>query len=363
MKSIHLNLKEKSYDIVIGPGALSKLPKAIEDINISGPVVIITDEVVWKKTKTILKAVLDEVKKDSISIVVPPSERSKSIDVFSAVTEELSKKTKRHRPLIVAVGGGVVGDLAGFVAATYRRGVPLIHIPTTLLSQVDSSIGGKVGVDLPEAKNLIGAFYQPKQVIVDTDFLKTLPKRQICNGIAEIIKYGIIADRKFFDFLEKNIDRVLSLNKTVIEKVIWTCVNIKAKVVEKDERDEKDIRIALNFGHTLGHAIEAAAGFSNKYNHGESIALGMILACEIALRFEMFKEKEFIRVKNLIKKAGLPTRIQKIGVEEIMKAYSFDKKFTTGNSRLILPRRIGKVEVIDNIPELPVRSALSEYVE
>ncbi|MFH1411150.1 MAG: 3-dehydroquinate synthase [Candidatus Omnitrophota bacterium] len=363
MKKIHLNLKERSYDIIIGSGVFSLLPEVIKDLGLRGPVAVITDNTVWKKAKKKIEPVLKHMSEGSFCICVPPSERSKSIEVFRDTAQKIAKRTKRHRPVVVAIGGGVVGDLAGFVAATYRRGVPLIQVPTTLLAQVDSSVGGKVGVDLPEAKNLVGAFYQPKLVLMDTDFLKTLPHRQVSNGLAEVVKYGIIASKEFFAFIEKNAGKILSMDSNVIEKVIYECAGIKAAIVEKDELDVKDIRIDLNFGHTLGHAIEAAADYSSKYNHGESVALGMLLACEIALRFDMLKEKDFMRVKKLLKKMGLPEKIQKIGVEEVMKAYSYDKKFISGTSRLILPRRIGKVEVVEDIPELPVRSALSEYVE
>ncbi|MDP8259243.1 MAG: 3-dehydroquinate synthase [Candidatus Aadella gelida] len=363
MKKIILKLKKRSYDIIIGSNSFAHLPEVIKEMNFKGPIAIVADRTVWKKAKHKICPVLNKLPNDQFSITVPGEEKSKSIDVFRDVIQKIGKRTKRHRPLVVAIGGGVIGDLAGFVASTYRRGVPLVQIPTTLLAQVDSSVGGKVGVDLPEAKNLVGAFYQPKIVIADTDFLKTLPKRQICNGMGEVVKYGMISSKEFFTFLEGNTEKILKLNKQAIEKIIYDCVKMKARIVEKDERDEKDVRIMLNFGHTLGHAIEAAAGYSKKYNHGEAVALGMILAGEIALRFDMLKEKEFIRMKALLKKIGLPERIQKVGVEEVMKAYSYDKKFVSGTTRLILPRRIGKVEVVEDIPELPVRSALSEYVE
>ena len=362
MKKIKVNLSERSYDILIGSGVIKKLPQFIKSINFNGPVVIITDKIVASKTSRIMGPVFKSLANNVFRIVVPATEKAKSMKVFQDVSQKISRKTKTHKPLIIALGGGVVGDLAGFVAATYRRGVSLVQIPTTLLAQVDSSMGGKVGVDIPEAKNLIGAFYQPKCVLMDPGFLKSLPHRQLRNGLAEIIKYGIIAKGGLFAFLEENIKKLLSLDKKVVEKVIYECASIKARVVEKDELDVKDIRIALNFGHTLGHAIEAASGYSKRYNHGESVAIGMLLASEIAMRLDMMKEKDVIRIKDLIKKAGLPTQVRATSVKEIMNSYGYDKKFTTGANRFVLPKRIGSVEVVEDIPSILIITALKGYV-
>lgn len=363
MKKINVNLKKKSYDIFVGSGAVRRLPKFLKTMEFSGPVVMITDKTVALKTSKIIGPVLESIPNDILRVVLPPSEKSKSIEVFQDTIQKISKKTKTHRPVILAVGGGVVGDLAGFVAATYRRGVPLIQIPTTLLAQVDSAIGGKVGIDIPEAKNFIGAFWQPKIVLIDTDFLTSLPIRQVRNGLGEVIKYGVIKKGGFFEFLEDNIEDILALKKNVLEKVIFKCVSIKADIVAKDEFDVKDIRIILNFGHTLGHAVEAASGYSKSLNHGESVALGMVIASEIAYKLDMLEKKSLDRIKKLIKKAGLPVKLKGMLVEDIMKAYSYDKKFTKGANRFVFPNEIGSVEIIEAIPELPIRSALSEYVE
>ena len=335
----------------------------IKAMGFTGPVVVITDKTVASKTASITAPVFKQLPKGYLRIIVPSSERSKSMKVFQDIIHKISRKTKTHRPVIVAVGGGVVGDLAGFVAATYRRGVPLIHIPMTLLAQVDSSIGGKVGVDLPEAKNLIGAFYQPKAVLMDPDFLTTLPKRQIRNGLGEVIKYAIIRNRELFGILEDNIKGIMSLESALLEKIIYECVSIKARIVEADELDNKDIRIALNFGHTLGHAIEAASGYSRRYNHGESIAIGMILAGEIALQLDMLKERDLDRIKDLIRKAGLPDRIRRVSTREILNSHEYDKKFVTGSNRFVLPKKIGSVEIIEDIPGLLIKTVLRKYVE
>ncbi len=362
MKKIKVDLSGRSYDILIGSKAVTRLPHLIEASGYKGPVAVITDKVVASQTARITGPVFKSLSNDVFRITLPATERAKSIRVFQDVSQRISKRTKTHKPLIIALGGGVVGDLAGFVAATYRRGVPLLEIPTTLLAQVDSSVGGKVGVDLPEAKNLIGAFYQPKWVLMDPDFLKSLPPRQLRNGLAEIIKYAIIAKGSLFSFLEDNIKGVLALERKAVERIIYECVSIKARIVEKDELDVKDIRIILNFGHTLGHAIEAASGYSKRYNHGESIAIGMLLASEISVRLDMLKEKDFIRIRNLIKNTGLPVRLHGVSLKDIMNAYGYDKKFTTGANRFVLPKRIGQVEVIEDIPALLIRTVLRGYV-
>lgn len=363
MKKIRVELKERGYDILIGSGAFSLLPKMLQQSGFSGPVIVVSDTVVMSRTADIVMPVLSSLSNEVSRIAVPATERSKSLEVFQDTIHKISRKTRSHRPLILALGGGVVGDLAGFVASTFRRGVPYMQVPTTLLAQVDSSIGGKVGIDLPDAKNLIGSFYQPKAVFADTDFLRTLPPRQIRNGMAEIIKYAVIQSPSLFRYLEEHIRDVVGLKPQSIEKVIAECAAIKAWVVENDERDSKDIRIALNFGHTMGHAVEAATGYSGAYNHGECVALGMMMACEIAVHLEMLSECDFERIKSLIKKAGLPLAVEGgFSVRKIMETHEFDKKFAAGINRFVLPRRIGEVEVIEDIPELLIKTVLRKYV-
>ncbi|MCK4851851.1 MAG: 3-dehydroquinate synthase [Candidatus Omnitrophica bacterium] len=361
MNKVRVNLGERTYEIFIGRGTLARLPGFIRSMGFKGPVVCIADSSVLSKTKALIRPAFAKVRNRVHWISVPGTEKSKSLKVYRETVHKISSKTKMHRPLIIALGGGVIGDLAGFVAATYRRGVPYIQIPTTLLAQVDSSIGGKVGVDLPEAKNLIGAFKQPEAVFIDIDFLKTLPVKQLYNGLAEVIKYGIIKSRSFFLFLEGNMEKLLSLNRGVLEKVILECVFIKSKIVEKDEFDDKRLRIVLNFGHTLGHAVEAAAGYTNAYNHGESVAVGMLLAGEIALRLDMLAAEDLGRIGGLIRSAGLPVRIENVSLAKIMSAYMHDKKFTGGTNRFVLPRKIGSVEVVEDIPETLIKSVLRDH--
>lgn len=363
MKKVRVNLAGRSYNVTIGSGAIGSLSGLIGSMKFTGPVVVITDKVITSKLKSSIQSVLKQLPGDFYTVVVPASEKSKSLGIYRETMHKISKKTKTHRPMIITLGGGVVGDLGGFVAATYRRGVPYIQIPTTLLAQVDSSVGGKVGIDLPEAKNLVGAFYQPKAVLMDPDVLRTLPKKQIRSGLGEIIKYAIIKSPSLFEFLEDNVKNFLLLKKRTLEKVIYECVAIKARIVEKDEYDNKGVRIVLNFGHTLGHAIEAASGYSGEYGHGESVAIGMLLAGEISMQLGMLKEKDLKRIKGLIKKAGLPDNIRGISAKDILNSYAYDKKFTTGANRFVLPKRIGSVEVVEEIPELLVKTVLKSYVD
>ncbi|MBU0684163.1 MAG: 3-dehydroquinate synthase [Candidatus Omnitrophota bacterium] len=362
MKSIKLNLGKRSYKILVGQGVIKELPGVIKSLKFQGPIVIITDKTVAKKTGRIMTPVLKRMPNESFYVIVPPQEGSKSIEVFQETIHKISKTTKTHRPVIVALGGGVVGDLAGFVAATYRRGVPFIQVPTTLLSQVDSAIGGKTGIDLPDAKNLVGAFYQPKIVLSDLDFLKTLPRTQIRNGLGEVIKYAIIRNKGLFEYLEKNIGKILSSDISILEKIVYECAAVKADIVEKDELDTRDLRIALNFGHTLGHAIEAASGYSNLLSHGEAVAMGMVLAGEIALRLDMLKESELNRIKSLVKQSGFSMKIKGITLKTIMNSYGYDKKFIAGSNRLVLPKSIGKIEIIEDIPLILIRTVLRKYV-
>ncbi|MDD4956035.1 MAG: 3-dehydroquinate synthase [Candidatus Omnitrophica bacterium] len=365
MKKIKLDLSKKSYNIYIGKGVIKRLPAVLKATKGASPVVVISDKNVSAKTCGITGPVFEQISsdRDIIQITVPASEKAKSIKVYQDVVQRISVATRNHRPIIVALGGGVVGDLAGFIAATYRRGVPVVQVPTTLLAQVDSSIGGKTGIDIPQAKNIIGSFWQPKAVLMDQDLLRTLPLRQVKNGMGEIVKYAVIANTGLFDLLERRYMDVLGLEGGVLEKVIAECAAIKAGVVEKDEFDVKDIRIRLNFGHTLGHAVESASGYSGIYNHGESVALGMVLAGEISVRLGLMKRPEFYRIKELVGRIGLPLRLEGVDTEDVMKAYGYDKKFVAGSNRFVLPRRIGKVEVVEDIPEVLIRTVLGEYVE
>ena len=274
--------------------------------------------------------------------------------------EQIARYDVDRKIFIISLGGGVIGDLAGFVAAVYKRGVPYVQMPTTLLAQIDSAIGGKVAIDLSVGKNLAGAFYHPKLVFSDVDFLTTLDKRQIRNGLAEAVKYGVILDSRLFVYLEKNYARFLSLDKQVLTKVVEACSKIKAEVVSKDERETKGLRMVLNFGHTLGHALENAGGY-DQYHHGEAVALGMRMAAHISCKKGFFKISEVERLNGLLSSIGLPETFKGVSQDKILAAMRHDKKFVAGKNRFVLARRIGSVEIVSGISTSLIQEAIRKY--
>jgi len=358
IKKIKVNLKNKSYDILIGSGALSKLKGELKKLKLGKVAAVITNPKINRLHGPALKKALKDSGLEVHFIQVPDTEKSKSSTECINVVKQLANLDKGKDLFIIAFGGGVVGDLAGFCASVYRRGIPYIQIPTTLLAQVDSSIGGKVAIDLPSGKNLIGSFYQPRLVLADTKLLNSLSAPQIKEALAEIIKYGVIADSKLFSFLEKHIDEILKLKPKSLQYIIEKCAQIKARVIEKDEYDKKDLRIMLNFGHTAGHAIEAASGYKVNYSHGYAIALGMLVASSIAKQLKITSSKTIQRIECLIKKAGLPTAISGLKLNNILKAQEHDKKFRAGKNRFVLPVAIGRVKVKENIPETIISKAI-----
>jgi len=363
MHNLAVKLGKRSYSIKIGNGILAKTGAYLSLLGIGKNSVIITNPKIKRLYVNILKKSL--IKEDITAhiLTVPDSESSKSYKILSDLINSVAKLDKGERPFIMAFGGGVIGDLAGFVAAVYRRGVPLIQIPTTLVAQVDSSIGGKVAIDLPIAKNLVGAFHQPKIVISDISLLKTLPEREVMCGLSEIIKYSIISSRRFFDFISRNITSLKKLQNKTLKYAIRRCCLIKSKIVSMDEKDTKGVRAILNYGHTIGHAIEAASRYRGAYNHGEAIAIGMVAAANIANKMGMLKSKDLMDIKNVINKAGLPIHVQGLKSSKILEAISHDKKFIHGINRFILPARIGKVWVVENIPQRFVLEAIKEAVD
>jgi 3-dehydroquinate synthase len=279
--------------------------------------------------------------------VVPPGEASKSIEQISALYDFLVESRADRHTLVVAIGGGVVGDLAGFAAATYARGVPLLMIPTSLLAQVDSSVGGKVGINHPGAKNIIGAFHQPIGVWVDTDSLGTLPPRELRCGLAEVVKYGVILDAAFFDYVEQNVDAILAGDAAALRRIVARSCALKADVVSKDEREETGLRAVLNYGHTIGHAVEAVAGYEGDFQHGEAVAVGMVAESRLAQRLGWIGPEVVDRQIRLLERIGLPTSAPGLDRDRLLSAMSRDKKNRGGRIRFVLPREIGRVELTD----------------
>jgi 3-dehydroquinate synthase len=292
--------------------------------------------------------------------VVPAGEQSKSLGQVESLYDELLRVRADRHTLIVALGGGVIGDLAGFVAATYSRGLPLLMVPTTLLAQVDSAVGGKVGVNHPRAKNIIGAFHQPIGVWIDTDHLATLPPRELRCGIAEVVKYGVILDANFFAELERDVDRIVARENRALRSIIARSCELKADVVSRDEREETGLRAVLNFGHTIGHAIEAVAGYGGAYQHGEAVAVGMVAEARLARRLGWVDVDVVERIIALLARFGLPTTAPGLDPDRLIEAMGRDKKNQGGRLRFVLPRRIGFVELTDAATEADVRAALAE---
>lgn len=362
MKIIRLNLKEKSYDIYIKEGIISKTGGLLKKLRLGCDAVIITNKylLLRKKLGPLLRNSLKKYSLSSKFYTVPDSEKAKSFQYCLNLIDKISKYDNKKRIFLIALGGGVIGDLTGFVASIYKRGVPYIQIPTTLLSQIDSAIGGKTAIDLPVAKNLIGAFHQPRAIIIDPSLLKSLNKKQLRSGLAEAIKCAIIKDKALFSFLRNNHKKILSLNKKAIELIERKCIAIKTKIVEQDEQEKKGIRTILNFGHTIGHAIESAGGYS-KYNHGEAISIGMVCAAEISYKLKLLKKETLNKIISLIKLYGLPTQIKGIDLNEIMSSLAKDKKFIHVKNRFVLLLEIGKAKIVNDVPLDTIRKIILKY--
>ena len=342
---IIIKTKSKNYPIIIGENILDKTGNLINaKIPDCRKIALIIDSKVPKK---ILVRVKNSIKHfDNLYIKLNTSEKIKNFKIVSELINKLLKKNFHRNDCLIAMGGGVLGDIAGLTASLVKRGIKFVNIPTTLLSQVDSSVGGKTGVNSGYGKNLIGSFYQPEMVISDTSTLNSLQKREVTCGYAEILKHALILDKKLFFWLQKNGRKILNLNnKKVIQKAVYQSCKIKAKIVEKDEK-EKDLRMILNFGHTFGHAFEATTNFSNKINHGESVLLGMLCAAEFAFKNKILKNKDLNLIKEHYSTLNLPNKLNdyftKKDVKNIIQFMKSDKKNYDSKIKLILISKIGQ---------------------
>jgi 3-dehydroquinate synthase len=357
METITVNLGDRSYSVITGEGAVDQTAARLKNLRIGSDAYIITNAVVEKLYGKRLRSILKRAGFGVRVKVVPDSERSKSMKTAFDVIRDLASSDINKRTFVIAFGGGVIGDCAGFVAAVYKRGIPLVHIPTTLLAQVDSSVGGKTAIDLPEGKNLVGAFYQPRIVISDIAFLPSLPLRQVRAGCAEIIKYAAISDAGLFSFLEQNAAAILSADREALVHVVNRCIRIKAKIVEKDEREEKGLRTILNFGHTVGHAIETVTKYT-VYTHGEAIAFGMLAAAEISVASGMLDKGDCARLRSLIADFALPVRAKNLDLDKLIAAQYRDKKFSGSRNRFVVLKAIGTAVVTEDVPLQILRKAL-----
>lgn len=358
MRKVHVPLGARSYDIKIGGGGLPRLGAECARLKLGRRCAVITDANVGRRHGPAALTTLRAAGFDPVIITVPAGETSKSLRQVEQCLDQLAGHRLERKSWVLALGGGVVGDLAGFVAATYLRGISLVQAPTSLLAQVDSSVGGKTGVNLRAGKNLAGAFYQPRLVSCDLDILRTLPRREYVSGLAEVIKYGIIYDASLFAELETALPALLDREAASLGRIVARCCQIKAAVVGQDEQ-EGGLRAILNFGHTIGHAIENVAGYG-RYLHGEAIALGQVAAVRLSRQLRGLPDREVTRVERLLGAAGLPVRIT-LGParrQKLFTAMQLDKKSTEGEVKFVLAERIGKVVWGCAVPRELIEQAL-----
>lgn len=354
-KSITVDLGDRSYPIHIGAGVLSA--EALQ-LHVRGKqVAVVTNQVVEPLWLSTLEQALVSSNAIVDVYVLPDGEAEKNLDNYAAILDFLVAHKHNRSTTVIALGGGVVGDMAGFAAATYQRGVDFIQVPTTLLAQVDSSVGGKTAVNLPQGKNLVGAFYQPRAVFADSRFLETLPPRELRAGLAEVLKYGIIRDRAFLEWLVANRHQLLSCDlETLVHAVARSC-ELKAEVVSADER-EGGLRAILNFGHTFGHAIEALTGYT-RFLHGEAVAIGMVMAADVSWRHGLIEQADAKLVRDAVKMLGLPDQPPALASEDMISAMSMDKKVLDGRLRLVVCRSIGDAFVSDEVAASTLSATLN----
>ena len=373
--TIRVNLAERSYDIEIGVGNLGDAGRFLVERADTTHVVLITDENVHNLHAMRAAESLGEQDVEVDVIVVDPGEQSKSPEMALSLWQGLLDLGADRRSVIAAVGGGVVGDLAGLVAATFARGLRFLQVPTTLLAQVDSSVGGKVGINLPEAKNIVGAFHQPIGVLIDVATLSTLPDREYRAGLAEVVKYGAALDAEFFDFLEQDAAALVERKEEVLVSVVARCCRLKADVVERDEREETGLRAVLNFGHTFGHAYEMlshqisplplgegpgvrAVELGALLLHGEAVSVGMVCAARLAERLGRVDASFNDRLRALLQTFDLPVNPPKFDPQQVLDTMMHDKKVQDGRLRFVLPSRLGYVELVDDVAPVEVQAAM-----
>jgi len=346
-KTIRVRSATGEYAVLCGAGILRDAAGEIAKLGEFSSVHVLTSPKVWRAAGKVVKVAILREALNNVHLF-DDAETKKSMRTVELICRKLTRAGADRKSLIIAVGGGVVGDVAGFVAASYLRGVALVHVPTTLVAQVDSSIGGKTGVNLPEGKNLVGAFYAPRLVIIDTDLLRTLPARQFRSGIAEIIKYGVIADPQLFAYLEQNMEKLLRKDRDALDYLIPRCVEIKADVVGRDER-ESGLREILNFGHTFGHALESVTKY-RRYLHGEAVAWGMIAAALLGRELGITRNDDVSQVVSLIRRIGKIPDWPRVGTKMLSWAMLSDKKTRLGKLRFVVSAHIGEAHSSEAVP-------------
>jgi len=364
VERLRVELDERGYDILVGPGLIAGAGEAILPLMRRKQAVVVTDE---RVAEAHLKPLIDSLDAAGIAhhaIILPPGEGTKDLAHFGRLVDDVLACTIERGTMLVALGGGVVGDICGFAAATLLRGIDFVQIPTTLLAQVDSSVGGKTAINTAAGKNLLGAFYQPRLVLADSGALATLPRREMLAGYGEVVKYGLIADAGFFDWLDAEAGKVCDLDPVALNRAVITSCRMKAQIVAADERETGDARALLNFGHTFGHALEAQTGFGDALLHGEAVALGMVLAFDFAVRFGLCTGQDATRVRRHIAAIGLPTELGALGLagkaDALLTHMGKDKKVRDGRITLILPRRIGDAYVMRDAKSEDLQAFLAD---
>jgi 3-dehydroquinate synthase len=350
MEKIRVELGERSYNIFIGGGLLKQTGKTLEAFEFSSKIALISNPTVYGFYGKEVSAALRAAGHDLTEVLIPDGEEYKSLVYTEKIYEALLKAKLDRKSALIALGGGVIGDITGFAASTYMRGIDFIQVPTTLLAQVDSSVGGKTGVNHPLGKNMIGAFWQPRLVWIDTATLNTLPRREFLSGLGEVIKYGVIWDENFFSYLEANKAKILKLDPAALTYIIRRSCEIKAEVVSKDER-ESGLRAILNYGHTIGHAIETITGYK-KYLHGEAVAIGMHMEARLSEQLGLINKGAVGRIKTLIDSYDLPSAMPAgIEMDDLLEKMQVDKKTVAGKMHFVLPETLGSVKIHSEITE------------
>ena len=356
---IHVNLPQQSYEIAIAPKSLDQLGEHMTSLKLGKKVLLVSNPTIFKHFGERAIASLKVAGFEVAELTLPAGERYKTLNSVQKIYDTALENRLERSSTLVALGGGVIGDMTGFAAATWLRGINFVQVPTTLLAMVDAAVGGKTGVNHPQGKNLIGAFHQPRGVLIDPEVLKTLPVREFRAGMAEVIKYGVIWDAELFAQMEQcdRLDQLRYLDSGMIYSILTRSCQAKADVVSKDEK-EAGLRAILNYGHTIGHAVESLTGY-RLVNHGEAVAIGMVAAGQIAVELGMWQKEDTERQDALIQKAGLPTKLpESVDIEAIIEALQLDKKVEAGKVKFVLPTQIGVATVTDLVPSDTIRQVL-----
>ena len=356
---VPVNLGSHSYSIVVEAGALATVGERLRALGVGRRAALVTDVAIMRLHGGAVVGSLEKAGFTVTIVEVPEGETAKTLAVAEHCWDRLLAAGLDRISTVLGLGGGAVGDLAGFVAATYMRGLNFVTLPTTVLAQVDASIGGKTAIDHPKAKNLIGAFHQPRLVVVDPAVARTLPERDFRSGLAEIVKHGIVLERAYFDEVERDTGRLLARELDVLERVIGGSCRLKASVIERDPEEKSELRFALNYGHTIGHALEAVTGYE-RWTHGEAVALGIVTEARLARRLGLADEATTVRQERLLAAVGLPVRADHVDVDAVLTAITHDKKARDGRVPFVLAPSLGAFRVVYDVPSAQVRAAVSE---